>query len=197
MSPLQSELGGREERLAAPGLPALTALLYEDGPRFALLSQRLVRVLRDAGLACAGFIQHDEAREGRSRCDMMLENIETGARVCISDERGSEARGCRLDSGALVTAVEDLARTLSPHVDLLLLTKFGKSEAEGSGFRPLIAQALEAGIPIILGVPMRNVLEWRRFAEDLAQEIAAEDLIEADDQTVLLRLGLRSLRHEP
>lgn len=172
------------------GLPALTALIYEDGPAFGRLSQRIARLLQVQGLACAGFVQHDEECPGRSRCDMILENLETGVRVQISEDRGAEARGCRLDPNALVAAVEGARRALGAHVDVLLLSKFGKTEAEGSGFRPLIAQALELGVPIVVGVPKRNIENWRHFAEDLAHEIPVEAIVSQSDAEVLATLGV-------
>lgn len=180
----------QDQLTTAEGLPALTALIYEDGPAFGRLSQRIARLLRVHGLACAGFVQHDEDCPGRSRCDMVLENLETGVRVQISEDRGAEARGCRLDPNALVAAVEGARRALGPHVEVLLLSKFGKAEAEGSGFRPLIAQALELGVPIVVGVPKRNIENWRLFAEDLAREIPVEAIDSRDDADVLARLGV-------
>jgi nucleoside-triphosphatase THEP1 len=175
---------------AAAGLPPLTAILYEDGPAFGRLSRRIAALLARRGLACVGFVQHDELRDGRSRCDMVLENLQSGLRICISQDRGAEARGCRLDPDALVTAVEEARRTLVGKVDALLLSKFGKSEAEGSGFRPLIAEAIETGIPIVIGVPQRNVASWRGFADDLAFELEAATLETASDQDVLAALGV-------
>lgn len=177
----------------AARLPPLTALVYDDGRSFARLSRRLAAVLKASGMAPAGFVQHDEERPGRSRCDMVLENLQTGERVPISEDRGAEARGCRLDPNALVAAVEDVRATLGSQAGVLVLSKFGKSEAEGSGYRPLIAQALELGVPIILGVPRRNIENWRHFAEDLAREVEAEVLASATDGGLLRAIGLSDL----
>jgi len=174
----------------AASLPPLTAIVYSDGPAFGRLMARTAKALADAKVACAGLIQHDEPCEGRSRCDMILENIETGARMRISEDRGAEARGCRLNPDALVGAVEEVRATLGPHVEALLLSKFGKSEAEGSGFRPLIAQALEAGVPVIIGVPRLNLANWRAFAEELAHELEAEALVACSDHDLCASLGL-------
>jgi nucleoside-triphosphatase THEP1 len=170
-------------------LPPLTALIYDDGSAFGALSRRIAALLQAGGVSCAGFVQHDAERPGRSRCDMVIENLDTGARIQISEDRGAEARGCRLDPNALVAAVEAARQTLGSHVDVLLLSKFGKSEAEGRGFRPLIAQALELGLPIIVGVPRRNIENWRHFAEDLAREIAVDTLETAPNAAMLARLG--------
>lgn len=185
--------GGRMQpdlQTMAADRPLLTALIYDDGPAFARLSRHLAELLKVAGLQTAGFVQHDEERPGRSRCDMVLENLQTGARIQISEDRGAEARGCRLDPDALVAAVEDARASLSPDVEVLVLSKFGKSEAEGSGYRPLIAQGLELGLPIIVGVPRRNIENWRVFAEDLGREIPVEMLASATDAGVLRTLGL-------
>ena len=53
----------------SPGadLPALTAIVYSDGPAAGRLLVRIAQALVAAGYACAGFVQHDEMREGRSR----------------------------------------------------------------------------------------------------------------------------------
>lgn len=180
----------RDLQLKAADLPPLTALIYDDGPAFARLSRRLAGLLMGAGVRTAGFVQHDEERPGRSRCDMVLENLQTGVRIQISEDRGAEARGCRLDPNALVAAVEDVRASLTPEVQVLVLSKFGKSEAEGSGYRPLIAQGLELGLPIIVGVPRRNIENWRHFAEDLAREIPVEVLESATDAGLLQTLGI-------
>jgi hypothetical protein len=55
--------------------------------------------------------------------------------------------------------------------DLLVLNKFGKTEVEGGGFRTLIAAAIEQAVPVLIGVPYRNIDPWRAFAGELAREI--------------------------
>jgi len=54
-----------------------------------------------------------------------------------------------------------------------VLNKFGKSEAEGEGMRDLIAKALDEGIPVIIGVPERNLTAFRDFAGALSIELPA------------------------
>lgn len=43
-------------------------------------------------------------------------------------------------------------------------------EAEGGGVRGTIAEAAELGISIVVGVPARNLDQWRNFAGDLSDE---------------------------
>jgi hypothetical protein len=49
----------------------------------------------------------------------------------------------------------------------ILLNKFGKTESEGGGFRCVISDALTLGIPVVIGVPRRNLAAWRDYARRL------------------------------
>ncbi len=168
----------------------ILAIVYSDGARAALLLQRTARALQAAGHVCAGFVQHDEPRPGRSRCDMILENLLSGERVRISQDRGEGARGCHLDPHVLLGAMTAARAALPAGVDVLVLNKFGKSEAEGSGFRPLIADAVERGIAVVTGVSQRNLGAFRAFAGELAREIDIEAFAGAADAELLATLAL-------
>lgn len=106
------------------------------------------------------------------RCDVYLEDLSTGLRTALFENRGSEARGCRLDGAALAHVTACVERSLAANPGLLILNKFGKSEAEGEGMRDLIAKALDQGIPVIIGVPERNLPAFRDFAGELSVELS-------------------------
>lgn len=74
---------------------------------------------------------------------------------------------------------------LSSQTALLVLCKFGKAEVEGGGFRSLIAKALELSVPVLIGVPLINLLPFREFSGGLAQEI---ELSQLDQFTAAERL---------
>ncbi|MGK3946480.1 DUF2478 domain-containing protein, partial [Streptomyces caeruleatus] len=57
---------------------------------------------------------------------------------------------------------------------LLVLNKFGKIEAEGGGMCGVMAKALERGIPVVIGVPARNLEAWRNFADEFATELPGD-----------------------
>ena len=59
---------------------------------------------------------------------------------------------------------------------LLVVNKFGKIEADGGGLRQAVAEAVELGIPVLVGVPARNLDRWRAFAGSLAIELPADDV---------------------
>jgi hypothetical protein len=70
----------------------------------------------------------------------------------------------------LSEAASLLSASIENGPDLVILNKFGKTEAEGHGLRDTLAQAVQLGVPAVVGVPYRNIEQWRFFAEDLAEE---------------------------
>lgn len=67
-----------------------------------------------------------------------------------------------------------VASFLQTGPDVLIVNKFGKQEAEGEGFRPVIAAALAVGIPVLVGLNTLNAPAFRSFASGLAVELPAE-----------------------
>ncbi len=102
---------------------------------------------------------------------MILEDLATGHRTALFEDRGAGARGCRLDEAALAEATARVEGSLEQAPQLLVLNKFGKVECEGGGLRDLIASAIDRGIPVIIGVPERNLDAWRNFAGEFAIEL--------------------------
>lgn len=171
-----------------PAAP-IVAILCSDSREVDFVAELVVRTLTEAGMVCAGFLQRDVPRPERSRCDMLLENISSGEAVGISEDRGPHARGCRLDLGELMRAMALARAALGPGTDLLVVNKFGKTEAEGGGFRPLIVDAIEQSVPVLVAVPWRNIDSWRVFAGEMAVEIRV-DTLSGDGLAVCRQLGL-------
>ncbi len=110
-------------------------------------------------------------------CDVDLRILgDDGPMVRISQSLGAGSSGCRLDPGAL----EDAARRVSfamVGADLVIVNKFGKQEAEGRGFRTVIAEALDAGQPVLTAVASDQAEAFHLFAGDLAEEVAAGEAL--------------------
>ena len=157
--------GLRATPLAAARRP-LTALVYDDGSAIDPFLWSTIAQFRAQGLRLAGVAQINEHRPGRRRCDMIIEELSSGNRFRISQDRGDLARGCRLDHGALAAVVIAVETSLRGDVDMLILDKFGKEEAEGRGFRDAIALAVASQVPVLIGVPARNCDAWRTFCGD-------------------------------
>lgn len=132
--------------------------------------------LVEAGHALAGFVQINQPRPGRSRCDMILQELASGERIGISQDRGLHARGCMLDVDELLRAGNLAMKALDTAPEMLLINKYGKTEAEGGGFRSLIAEALARDVPVLIAVPRTNLDSWLTFAEGLVANHDAETL---------------------
>jgi nucleoside-triphosphatase THEP1 len=155
---------------------AITALCYSDSSMVDRRVTDLVCHLLRSGLTLAGFLERRIDRSGRSRCDMLLEDLATGTLIPISEDRGGAARGCRLDHAALTLALAHGEQALAKRPDLLIVNKFGKTEAEGGGFRTLIATAVEAEVPVLVAVPWANIDPWRVFVGPFSVEHAVDAL---------------------
>ncbi|MFN3937266.1 MAG: DUF2478 domain-containing protein [Gemmobacter sp.] len=129
--------------------------------------------LQSEGLRLAGVVQLNVERPGRPRCDMELELLDGTGVVRISQDLGRNSRGCRIDAAGLEAAAgRVMAAVEAGNVDLVIVNKFGKQEAEGRGFRPLIAEALARGIPVLTAVKPGNAEAFEAFAGGLAEPVA-------------------------
>ncbi|MCB6179813.1 DUF2478 domain-containing protein [Rhodobacter sp. Har01] len=129
--------------------------------------------LETAGMRLAGTVQINSGRPGRTRCDMDLRVLPDGPTIRISEDRGSLAQGCLLDSAALEQAGVEVERRLAG-AELLIVNKFGKREAEGRGLVAVIATALERALPVLVGVNPANLPGFLAFAGDLARRLPAD-----------------------
>lgn len=123
--------------------------------------------LEASGLRVSGTVQANTERVDRPKCDMDLRALPDGPTLRISEDRGALSRGCILDHGALEQAVAEVSRRLHG-ADVLIVNKFGKREAEGHGMVPVIAEALEARIPVLVGVNKLNIEHFLAFAGQMS-----------------------------
>lgn len=133
----------------------------------------VVAKLEAAGLRLAGTVQTNAENCDRGKCDMDLRVLPDGPSFRISQDLGAASRGCRLDAGALETAVVAVTARLDG-AEMLVINKFGKQEAEGRGLAPVIAEALDRGLPVLTGVNKMNADAFAGFADGLAQALPAE-----------------------
>jgi len=156
---------------AAPGLSQLAVVVYDDGLFADALIARCAAALIAAGYRLGGVVQSNPHWDGRRRCDMYVKDLLGGDEVKISFDRGNEARGCRLDPAAFARIDAWVERAVLERVDLLIINKFGKEEARGRGLRPVIADALIAEIPLVIGVSTLNLCDFLSFVGDSATRL--------------------------
>lgn len=134
-----------------------------------LLLFQIAETLAARGHATCGTVQiNTECANGP--CDMDVRVLPDGPVLRISQDLGQASRGCRLDPTVLETAVGLVASRIQAGVDLLIVNKFGKHEAEGRGFRTVIAEAIDLEIPVLVGV---NALNLAPFLEFVGSDVTA------------------------
>ncbi len=156
---------------ANPGVSQIGVAVYDDGFFGDALIAQCAAGLVASGYRLGGVVQSNVHRPGRRRCDMYVKDLLGGDEIKISFDRGNEARGCRLDPDAFARIDAWVERAVLERVDLLIINKFGKEEAHGRGLRRVIAEALIAEIPLVVGVSTRNLCDFLTFAGDSAARL--------------------------
>lgn len=137
-----------------------------------LLLTALAAELGAKGVRLAGAVQSNIDLGPDCSCEMELTILgDHGPDVRISQSLGSGSQGCRLDAGALETAVARVQSVLADGADIVILNKFAKQEAFGRGFRDVIASALEMGVPVLTYVPEGYEAAFAEFAGDFAEKL--------------------------
>ncbi|MEX2642108.1 MAG: DUF2478 domain-containing protein [Acetobacterales bacterium] len=128
---------------------------------------QVAEALIERGLRPVGVVPALRDRPIAERCDMELRILPGPRRVRITQNLGRHSVSCKLDATAIEEAVGATEAELSQHFDLFILNKFGQREAEGRGFRPLIAEAIGKGVPVLLGVSEINRKAFDAFVEGM------------------------------
>ncbi|MEP1576230.1 DUF2478 domain-containing protein [Roseibium album] len=163
-----------EEQFLMYDAKPLAAIRYGHGPEVDPALDTFIEQLQSLGVTMAGCVQR-RTPDGGSCCPISdLEDLASGSHTRITQPLGPGSTGCRLDPGALANAAEDLSRQLEKQPDVLILSRFGRGEAEGRGFRPVIERAVELGIPILTAVKKRYEPEWEDFSADMAADLPAD-----------------------
>lgn len=145
----------------------------EQGQGDALLSG-LAQDLGGRGWRLAGAVQMNHVFDPARPCHMDLHLLSGSGVVRISQDLGAGSSGCRLDAQSLEEVVGLVAGALQARPQLLIVNKFGKQEVEGRGFRPLIGEALQMGVPVITSVSQINRAGFEAFAEGIAEPLAPD-----------------------
>lgn len=124
------------------------------------------------GIRLCGALRDQGNGRSNQHCQSALRLLPDGPVVQITQDLGGGAVACKMDAGALEDAVGmAIAGLDTTGADLVVVNKFGLREAEGRGFRPLIATALGRNIPVLVGVPDTHRAAFDRFADGLATNL--------------------------
>ncbi|SIN76505.1 DUF2478 domain-containing protein [Vannielia litorea] len=135
----------------------------------AFIAKAAHALMRD-GLRLCGTVRAAAPAPAGHPCDMDLRILPDGPDYRISQSLGPGARGCRLDSGVIEAIASDVETRLD-RTDLLIVNKFGKLEAQGRGLCPAMTQALDADIPVLVGVNAMNLDDFLEFSDGMATSL--------------------------
>ena len=171
---LSTPHSARPHSVSGRSQQALVAIVYANEAYPQSTFEQMVEDCRGRELRLAGVLQHPVCFANAGHCDVALEDLTTGLRTDLFEDRGRGAKGCRLDVAALAEVNAQVARSLQAKPELLILNKFGKVEVEDDGLLDLIAVAVDRGIPVVIGVPFRNLDAWRKFAGGMSVEFSSD-----------------------
>lgn len=148
-------------------LQLFAAVHAPKGENADILLRELAASMAARGLRVAGFVQRDTRHDPNCCGRLEVENLQSGEIHVISQALGTGAKGCKLNPQALAEIANALLEQLDTRIDLLVLNRFGKGEAEGHGFRQVIEVAIARRIPTIVSVKDEYLQSWSEFAGDL------------------------------
>ncbi|MDK3073630.1 DUF2478 domain-containing protein [Sedimentitalea sp. JM2-8] len=140
------------------------------------LLEAVVAQLRKDGFKVLGALKATGQDGANIHCNSDLWLLPDGPVVRIMQDLGTGSSACRMDAAALEDGVGlSAARLAAEGADLIVLNKFGLSEAEGRGFRTLIAEALGRGVPVLTGLTDTHRCAFERFADGMETALPPEE----------------------
>ncbi|MCC6888706.1 MAG: DUF2478 domain-containing protein [Hyphomicrobiales bacterium] len=161
--------------MSADQVPQLAAVRYEAGFDINRLLVRAVAVLRGRQINVGGVLQESEIGSDGDSIALNVVDIRTGKSARITQERGRDAQGCKLDPRGLADISHCITDAVANGADLIIINKFGRAESEGAGLLSCFAEAVTAGIPVLTTVREPYVDAWREFHGGLAADLAAAE----------------------
>ncbi|WP_158258717.1 DUF2478 domain-containing protein [Rhodopila globiformis] len=127
-------------------------LLYDSTVEVDDLLATAIALIQARGMTVAGLLQRLGDRLSNGKRSMWLEDIATGRLIRLDQPRGPGATACVLDPDALAQGACLLQKAVASGADLIVVSRFGSAEAEGSGLRAEIAEAICAGAAVVIPV---------------------------------------------
>lgn len=122
---------------------------------------------RRAGVKVCGVVEEAHGLTGRSCSSGLLRNLQTGNIFAMYLEEPPAHTSCHLDELGVVDACASIVDQLAAS-DLVVLSKFGKVEAVGSGLFEAFELAVRLDKPLLTSVAPKHHYAWKHFAPDAA-----------------------------
>lgn len=158
--------------------PRLAAVVFDP---MEPVDQVIREALNDFGQhRILGWLQGYVVDDSCDCSDIVLHAVQGQRSRTITQNLGRESQGCRLDTTALAEVAGWLEADLAQQPDLLVLNRFGKTEAEGGGLRSVMEQAIAGDIPVLVPVNRKQLVFWRDYCADMALELPLDAAAIAD-----------------
>lgn len=144
----------------------MAAIANRDGQDSQELLGAAAAGWRRAGLRVAGLLAESRHLAGECSAAFLID-IASGRRFSIQLDAAPEGTICHLDTGGLDEACAGLRPQIAG-ADVVILSKFGKTEASGGGLRAAFADTLAAGKPLLTTVSGKHAEAWAVFAPGAA-----------------------------
>jgi hypothetical protein len=145
------------------------------------IANREMRAVVDAlmkqGVQIVGVVEERDPAVTDACTAGTLRNIGSSASHQIYLDAPRPDTTCRVDASGVGAACTALLAQI-PSADLVVLSKFGKLEAEGDGLYPAILAAAEAGRPVLTAVSERYREAWRGLVPDAAVLTRADQALD-------------------
>jgi nucleoside-triphosphatase THEP1 len=151
--------------------PLLAAIRYERGTRINQILLEVVARLREEAAEIGGVLQEAERTDDGLCATLNVVDIRFGEKARITEDRGRNARGCKLDPRGLARIGPCIEDAIKADVDLLVINRFGRAESEGRGLLPYVCDAIGAGIPVLTAVREPYIAPWQAFHGGLATDL--------------------------
>lgn len=129
--------------------------------------QDVFRMLADRwtpSVRLAGLIAESHGLADRACSAGFLRNVATAERFSIFQDLGPGSTACHLDGAGAATAADAVRRDIAAGCDLVLLSKFGKLEADGKGLLAAFKAVIDAHIPLLTSVSPPFEELWKSVA---------------------------------
>ncbi len=142
----------------------LAALVYGQPDEPDRLLREFVQDLTIRGYRVVGLLQ-TRLDDGGAAVTV----LPTGETIPLAQRR--DPFSARLSPCDLAEAAARIQALIRPGTDLVIINRFGKLEAEGTGLIDEIARAVGSDIPVLVAVPEFRFSEWLSFCRGMGVKL--------------------------
>jgi hypothetical protein len=141
----------------------LAAIAYDRGFDIDCLLVTACERLSRRGVRLGGLLQISTGPKGGCASTVHVLDLRTNTAFDIWEERGTCAKGWRLDERGLAAASRAVDKAIADRVDLVIMNRFGRAESLGSGLLASFSLAVSAGLPVLTAVCAPYDVAWSNF----------------------------------